>query len=203
LLKILNGILKPTLGRVEVAGLDTVSQPTSRLAREVCVTFQNPADQIFAPTVQREVEFAPRNLRRKNIRQLVDESLRLCRLELLTSHHPYDLSGAQRKLLTIASALASGATFLAFDEPSAGLSQIERQVFEGIYSALQRERRGLIVVTHDIGLFFGIANRVLVLDKGKQIYFGDPGTLLQKRQYLRQAGLKLPVSMRLQRLLEA
>jgi energy-coupling factor transport system ATP-binding protein len=200
LLKLMNGILKPTSGQVLVGGLDSAQHATSRLAAEVCVTFQNPADQIFAPSVRKEVAFAPRNLKRPNVDQLVSQALSLCSLDSVSSHHPYDLPAPQRRLLTIASAIASGAPFLAFDEPSAGLSQIERHVLKHLLDALKRDRRGLIVVSHDLALFLQYASHVLVLSEGKSVFFGIPQKLLEREGYLRKAGLKLPLPLRLERM---
>jgi energy-coupling factor transport system ATP-binding protein len=200
LLKLLNGILKPTSGQVLVGGFDTASHATSRLAAQICVTFQNPADQIFAPTVLKEVAFAPRNLKRSNIDELVSQALSLCSLDSVSSQHPYDLPAPQRRLLTIASAIASGAAFLAFDEPSAGLSQIERTVLEHLLRELKRDRRGLIVVSHDLALFLRYASHVLVLSEGRSIFFGTPAELLEQEGYLRKAGLKLPLTLRLEKM---
>jgi energy-coupling factor transport system ATP-binding protein len=200
LLKLMNGILKPTFGQVFVGGLDTATHQTSRLAAEISVTFQNPADQIFASSVRKEVEFAPRNLRRPNIDELVSHALSLCSLDSLSSHHPYDLPAPQRRLLTVASAIASGAPFLAFDEPSAGLSQIERVVLERLLTELKRDQRGFIIVSHDLELFLRYASQVLVLSDGRKIFFGKPDELLEREGYLRRAGLKLPLPLRLKRI---
>jgi energy-coupling factor transporter ATP-binding protein EcfA2 len=197
LLKLLNGILKPTGGTILVNGLDTSSHPTSELAGEICVTFQNPADQIFASTIRAEVEFGPRSLRRTNVRQLTDEALSLCDLQTISSQHPYDLPTAQRKLLTVASAVASGAAFLAFDEPSAGLSQIERQLFQRLLENLKQNRRGLIVVSHDLGLLLPFATKVLLLAQGEMVYFGESAAIFERTDLLRKAGLRLPPAHRL------
>jgi energy-coupling factor transport system ATP-binding protein len=197
LLKLMNGILKPTQGQVFVNALDTALHPTSRLAAEVCVTFQNPADQIFAPTVEEEVGFAPRNLKRSNANALVSEALALCSLQACATHHPYDLPLPQRKMLTVASALSSGCTFLAFDEPTAGLSQLERSVFEHMLRALRAKNRGLIVVSHDLAFFLPYATSVLVLGDGRRVFLGTPDELLNHEGYLRKAGLKLPIPLRL------
>jgi energy-coupling factor transporter ATP-binding protein EcfA2 len=202
LLKLINGILKPTSGQVIVGGLDTAIHPTSLLAGEVCVTFQNPSDQIFAPSVRQEVMFAPRNLRRTNVEDLVSNALTLCSLDSVSSHHPYDLPAPQRRLLTVASAISSGSPFLAFDEPSAGLSQIERVVLERLLTELKRARRGFVVVSHDLGLFLRYASQVLVLSGGRNIFFGKPEELLEREGFLRKAGLKLPLPLRLRRMAE-
>jgi energy-coupling factor transport system ATP-binding protein len=201
LLKLANGILKPTSGRVTVGNLDTKNSRTSQIAGELCVTFQNPADQIFAPTVAQEVEFAPRNLRRENPGGLAHQAMALCGLDAVATHHPYDLPPAQRKLLTVASAVASGAPLLAFDEPSAGLSQLELRGFEKLLDALKIEQRGLIVVSHDLGLFLKYATRVLILRSGEALYYGPPEPLVANEGMIRKAGLRLPVPLRVGRLL--
>lgn len=201
LLKLLNGILKPTAGRVDVAGYNTSTTPTAALAAQVCVTFQNPADQLFASTVRREVEFAPRNLKRTDLSELVDEALTLCGLRDSAPSHPYDLPFAGRRLLTIASAIASGSPFLAFDEPSAGLSQIEQVTLDTLITTLRAKARGFLVVSHDLELFLPYADRVMVLHRGRVTFAGGPQELISREGILRQAGLRLPTPLRLARIL--
>lgn len=201
LLKLCNGILRPTAGRILLGELDTRKTRTSELAREICVTFQNPADQIFAPTVAQEVEFGARNLRRDNPTALAMHAMALCNLDTVATHHPYDLPPAQRKLLTVASAVASGAPLLAFDEPSAGLSQLEQKGLERLIASLKLENRGLIVVSHDLGLFMRYATKVLVLREGEMLYYGIPESLAANEGVLRKAGLKLPIPDRVSRML--
>ena len=202
LLKLMNGILKPTAGEVFVNALKTSDHRTSRLAKEICVTFQNPADQIFATTVRAEIAFGPNNLGREDSDKLVEEALALFEFQSHATHHPYDLPPAQRKLLTVASAFASGAPFLAFDEPSAGLSRLERSVFERVLSALKKSGRGLIVVSHDLDLLLPYATKTLILAKGEMVYYGETSEVFKQRNLLRKAGLRLPIAHRLREILE-
>lgn len=201
LLKLLNGILKPDDGKVLVAGLNTADALTSTLAAHVCVTFQNPADQLFASTVRREIEFSPSNLKRANIRELTERSLALCELDAFSASHPYDLPQAPRKLLTIASAIASGSPFLAFDEPSAGLSQIEQRILHNVVASLRQENRGFLVVSHDLEFFLPHATAVMVLHRGRVSFYGSAEEILTNEGILRQAGLRLPTAMRLAKML--
>lgn len=201
LLKLLNGILKPTSGSIQVNGLSTASTATSILARHICVTFQNPADQLFASTVADEVSFAPRNFKHPGSNSLVNEALRLCHLEHARHLHPYDLPLAQRKLLTTASALASGASFLAFDEPNAGLSQIEHNIMEAILITVAARKVGMLVVSHDLSLFFKYASQVIVLKEGECLYAGSAQNCLEHEGILRKAGLRLPLPIRINRIL--
>jgi len=90
---------------------------------------------------------------------------------------------------------------LAFDEPSAGLSQIERTVFERLTTALKNDARGMIVVSHDLGLLLRYATKILILARGQMIYCGDPKAILERKDILRRAGLRLPLPFRLEKML--
>jgi energy-coupling factor transport system ATP-binding protein len=199
LLKLFNGILKPTSGSVTVNGLDTRQHPTSTLAGQAAVTFQNPGDQIFAPTVQQEAEFGPTILRRSQQRELVDNALRLFQLESSRLSHPYDLPLSGRKLLTVACAAASGCPILAFDEPSAGLSLPERGLLTNAIKHLLNEQRLILVVSHDLDLFLPLASRVLIMESGALTYNGSPQTLISNEGILRKSRLRLPVITRLRK----
>ena len=125
----------------------------------------------------------------------------MCDLAKVSSHHPYDLPTAQRKLLTVASAIASGTPFLAFDEPSAGLSQIERRLFDNIVNGMKEDLRGLIVVSHDLGLFLRYATKVLILARGELVYCGGANEIFEHERHLRRAGLRLPLPVRLRKII--
>lgn len=196
-LKLLNGILRPDSGQITVSGLDTQRHPTSRLAGEVSVTFQNPSHQLFAATVLREAEFAPKNLGRENPRERAVESLRLFHLERHLSAHPYDLSPAKRKLLTLASAVASGAGTLAFDEPSVDLSHPEQTTFLDALATLQRSSKTVLIVSHDLELFLPACSKVLILNEGKATFYGAPELLVANQHLLRRAGIRFPLVYRL------
>ena len=201
LLKLLNGVLRPSTGRVVVAGRETSKTATSELARDVCVTFQNPADQIFAATVAEEIRFGPRSLNRKDPESLARAALELCGLTGFATRHPYDLSQPARKLLTVASAIATGTRTLAFDEPSVSLSEPERHTLRGVVSRLRREGRALIIVSHDLGLFLPFADRLLVLRNSSPPALLSFADVLSHEHLLRASGVRLPYAERLERFL--
>ncbi|MBI4427661.1 MAG: ABC transporter ATP-binding protein [Ignavibacteriales bacterium] len=202
LLKLLNGILKPTAGEVLVNGRNTASTPTSDLAAHIAVTFQNPGDQIFASSVRKEILFGPTNLKRQNAELLTDKALTTFGLGSKASRHPYDLLPAERKLLTIASAVATDAPFLAFDEPSAGLSHYERESFTNAFEELKTAGRTFIVVTHDLDFFITLATRVYIISSGGIGYAGSADDVLSQRETLRKLGVRIPLSERLLGMLE-
>jgi energy-coupling factor transport system ATP-binding protein len=195
-LKLLNGILHPNAGTITVNGLDTHQHPTSRLAAEVSVTFQNPSHQLFAATVLREAEFAPRNLSRENPRERAMEALRLFHLDRNAKSHPYDLSPAKRKLLTLASAIASGADALAFDEPSVDLSHPEQRILLEAFSSLKKGGKTILIVSHDLELFLPVCSHVLILNGGKATFHDKPESLLSNQDILRRSGVRLPMVYR-------
>ncbi|MCI0708402.1 MAG: energy-coupling factor ABC transporter ATP-binding protein [Ignavibacteriae bacterium] len=202
LLKLLNGILTPTNGRVLVEGKDTKTVSTAILAKDVAVTFQNPRDQIFASTINNEVEFGPRILDRPNTSELVKEALRLFGFAQEGTRHPYDLPLSRQKLLTAASAAASGASILAFDEPSAGLSIPERRILiEGLQQI--RENKLVLIVSHDLDVFLPLATRVLVFHHGKLSSDAAPSMIYRDEKILRTVSLKLPLALRLQKFLSS
>lgn len=200
-LKLLNGILKPHSGSVHINRLDTSRIPTSTLAVHIAVTFQNPADQIFAPTVRDEVLFGPRILRKPFPDRLAEKSLALFRMTDVGSKRPYDLPPAQRKLLTIASAVASDAPILAFDEPSASLSQTERIIFLKGLEELRKDNRTLLIVSHDLDVFVPLATRMIILANGRIAHDGKPMDILSHAKLAKSAGLRLPLLLRLNRMI--
>ena len=199
LLKLLNGILKPGRGTVTINSLDTKRAPTAELAAHVAVTFQNPADQIFATSVRDEIRFGPKTLRRTNAEQLTDECIEMFNLGSHADKHPYDLPPALRRLLTIASAVATAAPILAFDEPSASLSQTERSILLHALEELRRQKRTILVVSHDIDLFLPKMTGLVALNEGRMMYNGDPNEVIRNAQLARSCGLILPLALRLEK----
>jgi len=199
-LKLLNGIVKPNSGRVVVFGKDTARFRTAELARDVSVTFQNPGDQIFARTVFDEACFGPRALNRKDPDALARAALALCGLTRSAGKHPYDLSAPERKLLSVASSIASGARVLAFDEPSVTLSQPERRTLEHAVRTLRIEGRTLIIVSHDLGFFLPVADRILVLRTASPALFFPAPKAATHENVLRRAGVRFPYADRLVRI---
>lgn len=199
-LKLLNGILKPRSGSISINEFDTRVTPTSVLASHIAVTFQNPADQIFSATVRDEVLFGPRLLQRPNPMQLADASIELLGLRHYSSKHPYDLSPAQRRLLTIASAVATDTPILAFDEPTTSLSQPERLVLLNALRELKHRRRTLIIVSHDLEFFVREATELLVMYEGKIVHRGQPQDIVDNPKLAKSAGIGIPISLRIQKI---
>ncbi|MCD6372385.1 MAG: ATP-binding cassette domain-containing protein [Thermococcus sp.] len=197
LAKHLNGLLKPTRGRVIVDGMDTREHTVAELSRKVGYVFQNPEHMFFEEDVLREVAFGPRNLglSEEEVEERVRWALRAVNLEGYEERTPYSLSGGEKQRLAIACVLAMKPKYLVLDEPTTGLdAKAERSVIETI-RYLRGEGHGIILITHDMDLVLELAERVILLHRGKKVYDGPVEEFY--RIPLEEYGLETPELLRL------
>jgi energy-coupling factor transport system ATP-binding protein len=176
LVRHLDGLLRPTAGRVLVGGSDAAGRTVAQLAREVGLTFQNPDRQIFASSVRAEVEFGPRNLglRGQELRNAVDEALDLTGLAAEVETNPYDLGTSRRKLLALASVLAMRTPVVVLDEPTTGQDLPGVAIVERIVDRLATAGRTVIAVSHDMRFVAERFDRLVVMRLGRIVLDGSP-----------------------------
>jgi energy-coupling factor transport system ATP-binding protein len=197
LVRHLNGLLRPTSGRVLHDGADVAPRTVAQIARSVGLAFQDPDRQIFAGSVRREVEFGPRNLGMKGseLRSAVDEALAEVGLEAEAGTNPYDLGASRRKLLALASVQAMRTPVLVLDEPTTGQDirgvEIVRRVIEGAREA----GRTVIAISHDMEFVASTFDRVVVLRAGRVIVDGPPASAFDEGSWeaLRSTYLEPPL----------
>jgi|GEM_PF-1091097 len=199
LLKLLNGILRPESGEIVIQGKPSRARQTADIARSLAVTFQDPSDQLFAKSTYKELEYSLVNSYGDSELSSIDKTLSMLNLIPYSHKHPYDCPFAVRKLISIASAIVSRAPILAFDEPTAGLSESEHAPFVAALDSLRKAGRSFVIVSHDLRTFLPLAASALVLRDGKARYHGSIRDLLTDDRTLRAAGLRLPQSLRLKR----
>jgi energy-coupling factor transporter ATP-binding protein EcfA2 len=193
LAKHLNGLLRPTAGRVVVDGLDTSQHRVQELARHVGFAFQNPNHQLFARTVADELAYGPRNLGvpPAEVELRVASAAETVGLASLAAH-PYRLPFPIRKLVTIAAVLTMRPTILVLDEPTTGLDhRTSRRVLD-LIRGVRDDGTTVVCVSHDMGLVAGIADRIVVLDAGRIAADGEPRGVLSDRAMLAAIGLRPP-----------
>ncbi len=192
----LDGLLRPSAGRVLLDGEDTAAMRVAELARVVGLGFQLPDRQIFRSNVRDEVEFGPRQQGLADEAAFARTTAALARVGLADQlgTHPDDLGEAQRKLLTIASVLAMDTRVVVLDEPTTGLDARGVALVGGIIRELAGEGRAVVGISHDMRFVAGTFDRVAVLDAGRVELEGSPAEVFAEAAWpaLRAAGLEPP-----------
>lgn len=158
LLKIMAGLLPPVRGSVSILGM--INPGIEELIGRVGFLFQNPDEQLFESTVEREILFGPRNMGRDCD---VYRYLSLAGLEAIKGRHPQELSRGQRQLVATMSVLAMEPDILLLDEPTTGLDETTWRSFFAVLEAMAAEGRTIIYSTHSMKAK-NFADRAIVLD---------------------------------------
>ena len=179
LVRHLNGLLRPTEGRVTVDGTDAATMTVAQLASRVGLVFQDPDRQIFASSVRAEVEFGPRNLGRSGseLRAAVAEALDAVGLAGDEGTNPYDLGQSRRKLLALASVLAMRTPVLVLDEPTTGQDARGVERVRAVVESVAAEGRTVIAISHDMRFVAEAFERVIVMREGRVILDGSPSNV--------------------------
>ena len=201
LAKHLNGLLRPTGGRVTIDGADIAEEPVHRLAARVGFVFQNPDDQLFDRSVEREVAFGPRNLGRGSdaTARAVDAALDAVGLIVSRLTNPYDLDLSLRKLVALASVLAMEPAVLVLDEPTTGQDDPGVRRIGAIVDAVSATGRTVIAITHDMEFAANHFGRIVVMRDGQVIADGPPGAVFapDRTALLASAGIAPPPAARI------
>jgi energy-coupling factor transporter ATP-binding protein EcfA2 len=194
LAKHLNGLLRPTAGRVVVEGLDTARHPIRALARHVGYVFQNPGHQLFARTVADELAFGPRNLgvAADEIDARVAAVAETLQLTDVLAMHPYRLPLPMRKLVTIASVLTMRPSVLVLDEPTTGQDHRTSRRIAELIDGVRAGGATVVTVTHDMSLLAAVSDRVVVLQEGRVAADGTPRAILSDRALMAATRLRPP-----------
>jgi energy-coupling factor transporter ATP-binding protein EcfA2 len=190
-------------GEITVAGLKVNDHPTYELARHVGLVFQNPENQLFALSVEKDVAFGLENLgvSREEMRKNVDWSLQLTGTYDLRERAPHELSGGQQQRVAIASVLAMKPEVIVLDEPTSFLDPLAaRRIFEVIHDLNRNLGITVVLVEHRLDLTARYANHIIVMDRGKILLDGDPHQVLGSEE-TRLIGVGIPKATRLYEIL--
>jgi cobalt/nickel transport system ATP-binding protein len=197
LLNHLNGILKPTSGAIyyEDKLLTYDSKALLELRRHVGFVFQDPNDQLFAPTVKQDVAFGPLNLGfpAEQVKKIVDDALKTVGMAEFAEKPPHFLSLGQKKRVALAGVLAMQPEVIIMDEPTSNLDP--RATSEILHLLLQLNREKgitLLLATHDVDMVPLFANKLYILNKGKLVSQGKPKELFSDTELIRKVNLRSP-----------
>ncbi len=204
LVRHLNGLLKPTEGKVSINKMDTADPSNMlKIRQTVGMVFQNPYTQFVGTTLEEDVAFGPENLALppEEIRERVDRALEVVGLENYKNNSPKTLSGGQSQCAAIASVLAMKSECIVFDEITSMLDSRSREQVREILRKLREKARTIVYVTHRLEEVLQ-ADRILVMDRGEIVREGNPKTVM-KAPELGGFGLELPPIVELLNSLEA
>lgn len=199
LIQQLNGLLKPTSGKIYIDG-DCITEKGIELRKvrqKVGLVFQYPEHQLFEETVYKDVAFGPINLGlgEKEIEERVRKALQVVGLDFDTYREksPFDLSGGQKRRVAIAGVLAMEPKILILDEPTAGLDPRGRDEILGQIKKLHGEyNMTVILVSHSMEDVAKLVDRLIVMYKGKNILTGSPREIFREIDTLEKIGLAVP-----------
>ena len=195
----LNGLLQPDSGRVLVDGTDLADKTADRkqIRCKVGLVFQYAEKQLFEETVEKDIAFGPKNLGldAAEVDRRVREAMRQVALdyETISQKSVFELSGGQMRRAAIAGVLAMKPSVLVLDEPCAGLDPHGREEILGLIKRLHTESGATIVmVSHSMDDVAQLAERVLVMEKGRLVMDGTPEEVFTRGEELRSMGLDVP-----------
>ncbi len=195
LAKLLNGLLVPQKGTVTVDGLSTSDEANDiNIKRTVGMVFQNPDNQLVATVVDEDVAFGLENLGLPHDEMVkrVDDALSAVGMTNFKKSAPHKLSGGQKQRVAIAGIIAMEPKCIVFDEPTAMLDPKGRkEVIDVILKLCKEKGITVILITHYMNEA-ALADRVIVMDKGKIVLDGKPREVFSKVDVLKKAGLDVP-----------
>jgi cobalt/nickel transport system ATP-binding protein len=192
----LSGVLRPSAGRVQVAGLNPAEPGQRRkLAGQVGIVFQNSDDQIISATVFDDVAFGPLNLGwpADEVRRAVAEALERVGLKGYEQRVPFHLSGGEKRRVALAGVLAMRPEVLLLDEPSVFLDPRGRRELMALIQQLDVTK---LIASHDLDMILDTCTRALVLDHGRVITDGASKELFADETLMKVHGLEVPHRLR-------
>ena len=179
LVQLMNGLIKPSHGRVLVDGFDLAdkSKEVRERRKQVGLVFQYPEYQLFEETIAKDIAFGPKNQGLTDDEQIerVKEAMALVDLDYETwkDRSPFELSGGQKRRVAIAGIVAMRPRYLILDEPTAGLDPLGRDhILEAIYRLYQKSDMSIILVSHSMDDVARFANYMIVMNKGTKVTEG-------------------------------
>lgn len=193
-----NGLTEPTSGCVKIEGkaISFEKDELLKVRQKVGIVFQDPNDQLFAPTVKEDIAFGPMNLGLSydEVEKRVEDALKMVGMENYENKTPHHLSGGQQKRIAIAGIIAMKPELMILDEPTAGLDPDGVEKVLNIMNQLNKEGMTLIISSHDIDMISKYADKIFILYNGEIIESGNKNQIFSNRELLKKAHLRTPLT---------
>jgi energy-coupling factor transport system ATP-binding protein len=200
LLQLLNGLLEPSDGQVLIDGINIHKEKgkLKEIRKRVGLTFQYPENQLFEESIYKEIAFGPKNLgtRDGQLDEKVKKALEMVDMDyyFYKDRSPFSLSGGEMRRVAIASILAIDPEVIILDEPTASLDPQSRySLLKLIKNLHHKHRKTIILVSHNMEVIAELAQRILVMEKGRVVMDGTPREIFRDfAEQLESIGLALP-----------
>lgn len=195
LLKIMDGLMKDFEGSVYLDGVNIRKLSPKEIYKKTGLIFQNPDDQLFAPTVFEDVAFGPINMgfKEDEVITRINNALRDVDMQGYAKKSIHNLSFGQKKRICIAGLLAMGHEILLLDEPTAGLDPMGEYKMMNLLTKLNKEKRVTVVMaTHSVDLVPLFLDRLYILSKGRIVRGGIPEEVFTAPDEMASVKLRLP-----------
>lgn len=195
LFSLLNGILKPSKGTVEIDGMKTEKKNLIKIRQKVGMVFQDSDDQLFNSSIREEIAYGLINMKlpKDKIDYYTKWALKLVGMEDFLNKSPHNLSGGEKKRIAIASVLAMKPRIMVLDEPTSSLDpKGAENLIELLKDINEKYNITIIYSTHDVDIVPELSNKVFLLNSGKLSLSGTAQEVFQNEKLLNDAGLKLP-----------
>ncbi|PLX78223.1 MAG: energy-coupling factor ABC transporter ATP-binding protein [Desulfuromonas sp.] len=205
LIRHLNGLYKPSLGRVLFQGKPLGDVEEAEIFSKIGIVFQDPDDQLFASTVEEDVAFGPTNmgLPPEEIKERVHQALHMVNMQDFARKSVHALSHGQKKRICIAGILAMQPEIIVLDEPTAGLDPMGVHLLMHLLEDLNREKGiTMIMATHVVDLVPLFMSRIAILSRGEVLRYGAPDEVFGDSEMLQKAKLHLPLIAELMHILK-
>lgn len=199
LIQHLNGLLEPSSGKILVDNVDITNKETklTDIRKKIGLVFQYPEYQLFEETIEKDIAFGPNNLglAQEEVLSRVKKSMEMVGLdyEIYKDISPFDLSGGQKRRVAIAGVIAMEPKVLILDEPTAGLDPKGRDdILEQIKILHEKYKMTIILVSHNMEDVGKLAEKIVVMNKGKIALMGKPSEIFKEVEILESIGLAVP-----------
>ena len=199
LIQHLNGLLEPSSGRILVDNIDITNKETklTDIRKKIGLVFQYPEYQLFEETIEKDIAFGPNNLglSEEEVSDRVKKSMEMVGLdyESYKDVSPFDLSGGQKRRVAIAGVTAMEPKVLILDEPTAGLDPKGRDdILDQIKTLHEKYKMTIVLVSHSMEDVGKLAERIVVMNKGKIALMGKPAEIFKEVETLENIGLAVP-----------
>ncbi len=191
LAKHMNALLFPTSGNMDIFGRAITNKRNKKvnyneIRKKVGLVFQFPEYQLFEETIEKDIMFGPLNFKvpLEEAKALAKEAINLVGLdESYLPRNPFNLSGGEKKRVSIAGILALDPDVLVLDEPTSGLDPRGRETLMSLFKDIhEKTNKSVVIITHDMDLVYKYFKRVIVLNEGKLIFDGTPENLFREKK---------------------